>query len=75
MHTRNSDLPYTSISQAMSLWVEIETAVGAKLSSCGQLQLVAPVEIEALFNNTVAMNPKRPKSQEFERRIESRKWF
>ena len=75
MHTRNSDLPYTSTSHAMSHWVEIETAVGAKLSPSGQLELVAPFGIGALFNSTITMNPSRPKPQEFERRVQNKQWL
>ncbi len=75
MHMRNHDLQYNSTSHAMSHWVEIETAIGAKLSANGQIQLVAPFGVEALFNNTITMNPKRPKPKEFERRVLSKQWL
>ncbi len=74
MHTRNNDFPYNSTSDAMSHWPEVETAIGVKLTAKGQIQLVAPFGVEALFNNTITMNPKWPKPKEFKRRIESKQW-
>ena len=75
MHYRNNDEPYTSTSHAMRHWVELETAIGAKLSSSGQVELVAPFGIEALFGNTITINLGRVKPIDFKRRIESKRWL
>jgi len=40
MHKRNHDNPYTSTADAMSYWVEVETAVGASLAEAGGKCLV-----------------------------------
>lgn len=75
MHKRNCDRPYTSSSDAMSYWVEVETAVGAALDSSGDILLVSPFGLDALFNFTVTINAKRPKPQDFEDRVTSKRWL
>ena len=75
MHTRNNDEPYTSTSHAMRHWVELETAIGAKLSSCGRVELVAPFGFDALFENTITINPNRVKPTDFKLRIKSKRWL
>ena len=75
MHIRNKDKPYTSTYDAMSHWVEIETAVGVKLSETGDLEIVAPFGVANLFENTITINRKRRKPEDFYRRIESKNWL
>lgn len=75
MHSRNNDDPYTSTSQAMRQWVELETAIGARLSSQGQVQLIAPFGINALFSNTITINPGRIKPFDFRQRVENKRWL
>lgn len=76
MHLRNADQPYAGCADAMRYWVEIETAVGARLwPSSGQLSLVAPFGIEALFAGTITMNLDRPKPATFRHRVESKRWL
>ena len=75
MHTRNGDKPYLSTSHAMSHWVELETAVGAKFSHSGGVELIAPFGIEPLFSNTITINPTRPKPKDFKYRLESKRWL
>lgn len=75
MHARNDDVPYTSTVDAMSYWVEIETAVGATLSDSMEIEIIAPFGIENLFSNTVTMNPKRRKPAEFCKRIKTKNWL
>ncbi|MBU1438587.1 MAG: nucleotidyltransferase family protein [Gammaproteobacteria bacterium] len=75
MHLRNNDNPYNSTLDAMSYWVEIETAVGARLDEYGNLVLVSPFGLNALFEGTVSLNPKRPKLMDFNRRITDKKWL
>ena len=75
MHGRNKDDPYSSTADAMSYWVEVETAVGATLNQQGELHIVAPFGVESLFNCTVTLNPKRPKLHIFENRIAEKRWL
>lgn len=75
MHKRNFDSPYTSTSDAMSYWVEVETAVGATLDESGEVILVSPFGFESLFEFTVTINTKRPKPQEFNERMTKKQWL
>ncbi|WP_082021333.1 nucleotidyltransferase family protein [Chromohalobacter japonicus] len=71
---RNVDDPYTSTTNAMSYWVEVETAVGATLGDSGEIVLVAPFGVESLFNFTITLNPKRPKPVDFRKRVAGKRW-
>lgn len=75
MHERNRDCPYTSTEDAMSFWVEVETAVGAALDDDGDVILVAPFGVKTLFGYTITLNPKRPKRMDFEARICAKRWL
>lgn len=75
MHQRNADQPYTSTADAMSYWVEVETAVGVCLDRNGKIDLVAPFGLDALMAGTVTMNSKRPKPADFRHRIASKGWL
>ncbi len=75
MHTRNNDNPYTSTYDAMSYWVEIETAVGAKLSATGEIEIVAPFGVANLFRGTITINGKRRKPGDFYKRIRNKNWL
>jgi len=72
MHKRNFDNPYTSTSDAMSYWVEVETAVGAALNDSGEIVLVSPFGFESLFKYTITINAKRPKPKAFANRMSSK---
>jgi hypothetical protein len=75
MHLRNNDRPYASAADAMSYWVEIETVVGASLSAAGELQIIAPLGLQPLFDLTITLNPKKHKVQDFQQRIVEKKWL
>lgn len=75
MHERNRDKPYASTHDAMSYWVEMETAVGASLSMQGEIIILAPFGITKLFENTITINDKRRKTREFHDRIRNKKWL
>lgn len=75
MHLRNGDRPYASTADAMSYWVEVETAVGARWSQTGAIALVAPFGLDALMAGTVTINAKRPKPADFRRRVASKRWL
>lgn len=73
MHERNNDRPYLSCSDAMSYWVEVETAVGVTLID-NEVVIVAPFGLEANFNSTIMLNHKRPKLKVFNERVAKKKW-
>ncbi|MEO1080337.1 MAG: nucleotidyltransferase family protein [Pseudomonadota bacterium] len=75
MHLRNEDAPYLSTEHAMKHWVELETAVGARISSSDRLELVAPFGVARLFAGTITLNPRRPKTSDFRHRVESKRWL
>ncbi|PZD72692.1 hypothetical protein C1752_03528 [Acaryochloris thomasi RCC1774] len=75
MHLRNKDASYTSTEDAMSYWVEVETAIGVRLSPTDGLELVAPFGLSSLFSSTVTINDKRRKPKEFYERVRSKKWL
>lgn len=75
MHHRNWDQPYASTEDAMSYWVEVETAVGATLNKTHDIAIVAPFGVDALFNYKISLNPKRPKPEVFIRRIQEKNWL
>ena len=75
MHLGNGDKPYKNTSDAMSYWVEVETAIGVRLENSGELNIIAPFGVDALFNYTITLNPKRPKQEDFDRRISEKGWL
>lgn len=75
MHQRNADQPYTSTAEAMSYWVEVETAVGVRLAKPGKIELLAPFGLNALMAGTVTINPKRPRREDFRHRMASKGWL
>ncbi|MEM0955121.1 MAG: nucleotidyltransferase family protein [Pseudomonadota bacterium] len=75
MHLRNDDAPYFSTEHAMKHWVELETAIGARISSSGDLELVAPFGVAGLFDSTITINPNRRKTADFTHRIKSKRWL
>ena len=75
MHIRNDDPPYLSTSDAMSYWVEVETAVGVTLTGDSQMKIIAPFGVSNLLQGTVTLNEKRKKSIDFHHRVESKGWM
>lgn len=75
MHHRNEDPPYRDTADAMRYWVEVETAIGARLDCSGQPQLVAPFGLDALMAGTITLNTQRPKPDAFRRRIHRKGWL
>ena len=75
--TTNSsgDNPYSSTCDAMSYWVEIETAVGVRLTKKDEIEMVVPFGVESLFESTITLNTKRAKPQDFYERIENKQWL
>lgn len=75
MHLRNGDAAYRSTEHAMEHWVELETAVGARLLASGCIEIVAPFGVARLFEGTITINAKRPKPEDFKRRIQTKRWL
>ncbi|WP_251358441.1 nucleotidyltransferase family protein [Kangiella sp. TOML190] len=75
MHLRNNDSPYSSTSDAMSYWVEIETAIGVRLHRDQTLEVIAPFGCEALFNYSITINDKRRKPKAFGARVRDKAWL
>lgn len=75
MHHRHNDLPYQNCRDAISFWVEIETAVGARITQNNQIELVTPFGLAALFAKTITLNPKRNNGALFDQRILSKNWL
>ena len=75
MHVRNRDKPYTSTCDAMSYWVEMETAVGVTLSMRGEIEILAPFGVAKLFENSITFNNKRRKANDFYERSNKKQWL
>lgn len=75
MHLRNQDAPYCSTTDAMSYWVEMETAVGARLNDRGEVEIVSAFGVEKLFLKSITINKKRRKEADFFARVERKRWL
>ncbi|BFM19538.1 nucleotidyltransferase family protein [Gilvimarinus japonicus] len=73
MHIRNGDRPYHSSVDALSYWVELETAVGVRLAK-GRVEFIAPFGLAPLFSGTITLNAKCRNPQAFTRRVERKNW-
>lgn len=72
MHIRNHDNEYTSTSDAMSYWPEVETAIGVKMETNGGLKLVSPFPLNEVLSKSVTINPKSPKPDTFRKRVQTK---
>lgn len=50
MHRRHGDAPYRSTADAMLRWLETATAVGIRLDTAGQIEVLAPHSLADLLN-------------------------
>lgn len=75
MHLRNRDNPYSSSTDAMTYWVELQAAIGAKLSDKGDIIILAPFGLNIFFDNSIRLNHKRPKPTAFKNRIQEKQWL
>ena len=57
MHLRNGDAPYRSTEDALRHWLEVPTAVGARLTPKGRVELLAPFGLEDLFGLVIRPTP------------------
>ncbi len=74
MHGRNGDAPYRSTCDAMTYWVEQETAVGVHLGRDQRLSLVAPFGLASLLEGKVTYNPRCRNRAAFRERYRSKDW-
>ena len=75
MHERHGHPPYSSSAEAMSHWVEVETAIGAKMNADGQIELNAPLGLDALFTFSITPNPRHAIPAVFADRVSSKGWL
>jgi uncharacterized protein len=76
MHERNGDTPYCSSMDAMSYWVEQETAVGVRLNRDDRIEIVAAFGLEGLFARRITPNRrKRNSAMEFSSRLARKNWL
>lgn len=75
MHARNGDQPYKSTMDAMSYWVELETAIGAKLDANGQIEIISPFGLDSLFAKKITPNRKHTRPAEFSSRLTKKNWL
>ncbi|SEN02636.1 nucleotidyltransferase family protein [Halomonas caseinilytica] len=75
MHERNGDAPYRSTCDAMTYWVEHETAVGAHLGRDQRLSLVAPFGLASLLAGEVTYNPRCCNRTAFRARFRRKEWL
>ncbi|CAH0540197.1 nucleotidyltransferase family protein [Vibrio marisflavi] len=74
MHTRNNDKPYKNSIDAMSYWVEKETAVAVRLLSDNKLDFISAFGYEHNFRGTITYNHRRT-IDTFNHRVSSKKWL
>lgn len=75
MHERHGHMPYASSAEAMSYWVEVETAIGARMNTDGQIELNAPLGLDALFAFSITPNPRHAIPAVFTERVRSKGWL
>jgi uncharacterized protein len=73
MHQRNRDQPYRNILDALSHWVEKETAVAVRLNCSDELECVAAFGFDVLFNDSISHNPKCDLNS-FNQRVAEKQW-
>ena len=76
MHERNGDAPYRSTLDALSYWVEQETAVGVRLEGAGRIEIMSAFGLEGLFAMRITPNRRRRNSAtEFSARLAKKNWL
>ena len=75
MHLRNDDAPYADSLDAMRFWVEVESALAARLTVEGELEVVSPFAQEGLLALHLTPNPWRPRPEAFRQRLATKGWL
>ncbi|WP_371188839.1 nucleotidyltransferase family protein [Thalassotalea maritima] len=74
MHVRNHHAPYKNTLDALSYWIEKETAVAIRKLSDDKFQCIAAYGFDSLFALQLTYNDKRPRHF-FEKRIATKNWL
>lgn len=69
MHARNDDPPYGDSLDAMAHWPEVETALAARLTPAGAIEVISPFAQSGLFALHLTPNPWRPRPEAFRQRV------
>jgi uncharacterized protein len=74
--TRNGDAPYRSACDAMRYWCETATAVAARLTPSGNLEIAAPLGLDDLFAMIIRPGPRflADKREVYRARIGRKAW-
>jgi hypothetical protein len=77
MHRRNGDPQYTSVSDAMRYWPDTATAVAARMTPSGAVEIAAPYGLADLFSLVVRPTPRfsGEKRDIFEARVREKGWL
>lgn len=75
MHLRNDDVPYGDSLDAMHFWVEVESALAARLTAEGEIEVVSPFAQEGLFALHLTPNPWRLRPAAFRQRLVNKGWL
>ena len=75
IHHYNRDRPYVSTADALSRWAETATAVGVYLTDDDQIEIVAPLGLEDLFDIIARPNLVAPDAaQVYRERLQTKGW-
>lgn len=74
MHIRNGHRPYKDISDALRRWPETATAVAARITEEGQLDVVSPHGLDDLFGLVVRRSPYFSNKDYYLKRISGKNW-
>jgi len=76
MHERNGDAAYLSTLDAMTYWVEEETAVGVRLDAQDHIEVLSAFGLDSLFAGQITPNRnKRNIAVEFSARLTRKNWL
>ena len=75
MHARNDDPPYGDSLDAMAHWPEVETALAARLTPAGAIEVISPFAQSGLFALHLTPNPWRPRPEAFRQRVATKGWL
>lgn len=74
MHIKHGHSPYRNTEEAITHWVECETAVAVRLNNTSIIEVLAPFGLSSLFNGFITPNPGR-ELRLFEQRLAQKQWL
>ncbi|MCR8656670.1 nucleotidyltransferase family protein [Paenibacillus endoradicis] len=75
MHITNNTKPYVDIEDAMRHWPETATAVGIRMNWENDIQVIAPLGLEDLFDLKIRKSTHFQDVDYFHNRINSKNWL